>query len=243
MFFTFYTSDSPLTHIRIITTPFIVPLFEVNRYGHNSNSGRKWPHAPRMNPPHRTTTPFTSGQRSAQPLGGGTLCVFEICVRAASDQLSEADSWSDLSVCVSDCVVCQACVTVLCKCACVFCFWIVGLAFSQVDVSLLLIVTLCPVRVEVWDFRRDFCATAFPFKSRMTFFELKTARWHRSLVLLSLGGKNKIHISVFSSSSVSWYQSHKLTKFVLVKRCQVCFCLFFLHYDHSKLCYYLLWGY
>lgn len=40
------------------------------------------------------------------------MCVFEMSVRVVSDQLSVVDSLKDSCICVSDSVVCQACVTV-----------------------------------------------------------------------------------------------------------------------------------
>lgn len=57
------------------------------------------------------------------------MCVFEMCVRAVSDQLSAVDSLSDSCICVSDSVVCQACATVhlyVCVCLNMFCLWCVG---------------------------------------------------------------------------------------------------------------------
>lgn len=44
--------------------------------------------------------------------GGVRVCVFEMCMKPVSDQLSAVDSLSDWCICVSNSVVCQASVTV-----------------------------------------------------------------------------------------------------------------------------------
>lgn len=41
----------------------------------HSATGRKWLHTQRMNPHHQTTSPFTSGQRSAKSPGSQCVCL------------------------------------------------------------------------------------------------------------------------------------------------------------------------
>lgn len=41
----------------------------------HSATGRKWLHTQRMNPHHQTTSPFTSGQRSAESPGSQCVCL------------------------------------------------------------------------------------------------------------------------------------------------------------------------
>lgn len=68
------------------------------------------------------------------------MCVFEMCVRAVSDQLSVVDSLDDSYICVGDSEVCQACVTVRVRAfKCVLCVCLrvyVQVETSDIDIKI-----------------------------------------------------------------------------------------------------------
>ncbi len=90
-----------------------MPSFEVNQYSPSCPSQSLWQEmtSHTENEPTPSDNDPLHLRSKVSRVTGESVCVFEMCVRAFSDQLSAVDSLSDSCVCVSDPVVCQACAT------------------------------------------------------------------------------------------------------------------------------------